>query len=253
MHTTNGAQFQDDGELHRHIGARIRKYRKYRGLTIQELADRIHKSRATVSKYETGQISLDMATLWRISTALQISAQQILDFSMVNRGPSMPSHQLSAEGLNSFHSAQYLYFYFYDGRYKRLKDGVIEVLPEKEGSERTAALTISVVTETGRNSEMYYRGSVTYSDRLIRFSFINQYNTLEEDLLYIFNPLELRDSTFGLLCGISSADMRPCAIKCLVSLTPRAYSEELKSQLLFTREELRTSRTLNMFVVDNLL
>ena len=25
---------------------------------------------------------------------------------------------------------------------------------------------------------------------LIRFSFVNQYNTLEEDLLYIFNPLD---------------------------------------------------------------
>ena len=36
-----------------------------------------------------------------------------------------------------------------------------------------------------------------YSDMLIRFSFVNQYNPLEEDLLYIFNPLELEHIPMG--------------------------------------------------------
>ena len=56
---------------------------------------------------------------------------------------------------------------------------------------------------------------------LIRFSFVNQYNPLEEDLLYIFTPLEMREFTDGLLCGISSADLMPCAFKCLVTLKPQ--------------------------------
>ena len=86
---------------------------------------------------------------------------------------------------------------------------------------------------------------------LIRFSFVNQYNTLEEDLLYIFNPLEKRDFTEGLLCGISSADLMPCAFKCLVTLTPQEATEELKNQLLFTNKELRRWQKLNMLVVDN--
>ena len=66
---------------------------------------------------------------------------------------------------------------------------------------------------------------------LIRFSFVNRYNPLEEDLLYIFNPLELRDSTDGLLCGISSADLMPCAFKCLVTLHPQEHTEEFKKRL----------------------
>ena len=86
---------------------------------------------------------------------------------------------------------------------------------------------------------------------LIRFSFVNQYNTLEEDLLYIFNPLEKRDFTEGLLCGISSADLMPCAFKCLVTLTPQETTEELKQQLLFTNQELRRWQKLNMLIVDN--
>lgn len=37
-----------------HIGGRIRMYRKAREMTLQQLADSIHKSRASVSKYENG-------------------------------------------------------------------------------------------------------------------------------------------------------------------------------------------------------
>ena len=88
---------------------------------------------------------------------------------------------------------------------------------------------------------------------LIRFSFVNQYNALEEDLLYIFNPLELRDFTEGLLCGISSADLMPCAFKCLVTLTPQEPTEAFISKLMFTKKELRRWQKINMLIVDNLL
>lgn len=38
--------------INEHIGGRICMYRKARELTLQQLADLIHKSRASVSKYE---------------------------------------------------------------------------------------------------------------------------------------------------------------------------------------------------------
>ena len=85
---------------------------------------------------------------------------------------------------------------------------------------------------------------------LIRFSFVNQYNPLEEDLLYIFNPLERRDYTMGLLCGISSADLMPCAYKCMVTLKPQEHSESFRSQLLFTKKDLKRLEQLNNFGID---
>lgn len=74
---------------------------------------------------------------------------------------------------------------------------------------------------------------------------------MEEDLLYIFNPLEFREATDGLLCGISSADLMPCAFRCLVTLTPQENTEELKKRLLITKEELQRWQRLNMLLVDN--
>ena len=59
-------------QVNQHIGNRIRNFRKMKKLTIQQLADMIHKSRATVSKYETGEITLDIETLYDISSALDV-------------------------------------------------------------------------------------------------------------------------------------------------------------------------------------
>ena len=193
-----------------YVGEQIRRYRKAGNMTLQDLADAIHKSRATICKYENGEISVDVETLYEISQV-------------------------------------------YDGRSQRTKDGVIDIYEKRgETGKYEATLTICTVSANGRSSEIFYTGRVVYSDMLIRFSFVNQYNPLEEDLLYIFNPLERRDYTMGLLCGISSADLMPCAYKCMVTLTPQEHSERFRSQLLFTKKDLKRLEQLNMLLVDNI-
>ena len=237
-------------EINQYVGKQIRMYRKVQGLTLQQLADRIHKSRASVSKYETGEITLDLETLYDISNALHISMNQLIDYQPEPEEPPRPIPQPHEQ--SPFFEARRLYFYFYDGRYQRLKDGIIDIYPSREHpGEYTASLSINAVSPAGRSSAVYYTGKVVYSDMLIRFSFVNQYNKLEEDLLYIFNPLDSRDFTEGLLCGISSADLMPCAFKCLVTLTPQEPTEELRRQLLITKKELQRWQKLNMLIVDN--
>ena len=203
-------------EINVYIGGQIRKYRKANSMTLQQLADVIHKSRATVCKYENGEISIDIATLYE------------------------------------FFQAKRLYFYFYYGRYHRLKDGVIDI---HEHAERpgtyVASFTLCSVSGNGCSNESYYTGHVVYSDMLIRFTFFNQLNPLEEDLLYIFNPLEMRDYTDGLLCGISSADLMPCAFRCLVTLNPQELDESLRQRLLFSKQEIRRWGQLNMLLIGN--
>ena len=237
-------------EINQHIGKQIRMYRKVQGLTLQQLADLIHKSRASVSKYETGEITLDVETLYDISKALHVNVNQLMDYQP---DPEISELLEPVTGNHSpFFEARRLYFYFYDGRYNRLKDGIIDIYPSKDHpGEYNASLSINAVTPHGRSSANYYTGKVVYSDMLIRFSFVNQYNKLEEDLLYIFNPLEIRDFTEGLLCGISSADLMPCAFKCLVTLTPQEPTEELRKHLLITKKELQRWQKLNMLIVDN--
>ena len=78
-------------EINIYIGGQIRKYRKANGMTLQQLADVIHKSRATVCKYENGEISIDIATLYEISQALQVSFGQLTSYQPT-LPPSPPPH-----------------------------------------------------------------------------------------------------------------------------------------------------------------
>lgn len=239
-------------QINEFVGSRIRNYRKMKHLTLQQLADAIHKSRATVSKYENGEITLDVETLFDISQALDTTMNQLTDYHQQPE-QEIAGAALNYDGESPFFKASRLYFYFYDGRYNRLKEAVIHV---HKGSVREdgcceASMSIRSTTKTGRSSEIYYTGNVLYSDMLIRFNFVNQCNKLEQDLLYIFNPLELRDFTEGLLCGISSADLMPCAFKCLVALAPSDDYEELQQHLMLTQKELRRWQKMNMLIVDN--
>lgn len=234
------------------VGKNIRNCRKTAGLTLQELADRIHKSRASVCKYENGEITIDIQTLYEISKALSVPLNH-LTYILVKH-TNVTSVPVNPSGKSPFFYAKELNFYFYDGRQDRVKTGLIHIFERSETPGKYgASLSLTNVSNSGKSSEIFYSGKVVYSDVLIRFSFVNQYNSLEEDLLYIFNPLDIRDSTYGLLCGISSSDFMPCAFKCLVSLTPKEFTPGLKEGLLFTKEEVQKWKNMNMVIVDNMI
>ena len=188
--------------------------------------------------------------LYDISKALHVNVNQLMDIQ--SEIEIAKEEVVVTEKHLTFFESRRLYFYFYDGRYNRLKDGIIDIFPsEEQPGEYNATLSIHTFSSNRQGIANHYTGKVVYSDMLIRFSFVNQYNKLEEDLLYIFNPLEARDFTEGLLCGISSADLMPCAFKCIVTLTPQEPSEELRKQLLITKKELKRWQKLNMLIVDN--
>ena len=62
----------------REVGSRIRYARKSRGMSMDELAQAIYKTRSAISKYENGQISVDIATLYDIANALKVSIYDLL-------------------------------------------------------------------------------------------------------------------------------------------------------------------------------
>lgn len=231
------------------IGGRIRALRKSQGLTLQQLSEKIHKSRASLSKYEAGEIVLDVETLYEISKALDVDIRQLLD-ACPRKVSSLPLP--AGTEKSPFFQATELYFYFYDGRSKRIKGGVIRIDRDPNCENfSSASLAVGELGGSGHGREVFYKGNVAYSGMLIRFSFANQFNTFAEDLIYIYNPLEYRDTTEGLLCGISSMGYFPCAYKCLVSLTPKEPTDAFKQQLLSSTQDWKRWQSLNMLIMDN--
>ena len=53
------------------VGQQIRECRKKRNMTLEDMAGLIGKSRSTISKYEKGEIPVDMETLYMIARTLR--------------------------------------------------------------------------------------------------------------------------------------------------------------------------------------
>lgn len=244
-------------ELSIHVGRRIRQFRKMQGFTLQYMADQLNKSKATMSKYETGDIILDVETLYSIANLLQVSMSQLTDYRPEERilqedGENRESSaEVSPDETSSpLFLADHLFFYYYDGRYRRIKEGIIRIV--RNGSAICpVTVSVSAGTPMGRSSEEHYTGSVHYSDMLIRFDFINQHQSLEKNQLSVFNPAD--DVCEGLLSGISTVDQIPFACKCLISLTPQdtSLTGGLLPQLTFTKRELQRLQKLNMVLADS--
>ena len=77
-------------------GTLIKKLRERQRLTQAELADRIHVSPKTVSKWETGRGLPDISTLPELATALQVSVMELLSGESITNSNTCANLKKSA-------------------------------------------------------------------------------------------------------------------------------------------------------------
>lgn len=63
----------EDFELSAYIGKQIKNFREKKGWTTQDLADRLHTSRVTVTRYETGARKANQDMLYKMSELFNVS------------------------------------------------------------------------------------------------------------------------------------------------------------------------------------
>ena len=126
------------------IGNKIKFFRKKRGLTLVEFADILCKSKATVSKYENGQITIDIVTLYEIAEALGVHVEQLL----YSEPAQVPKKSLS-NAPAFFRDVSQFYIYYYDGRDNSVNRCVVDVLtPSNPGTYKIMCIIRTVRTLT---------------------------------------------------------------------------------------------------------
>ncbi|GHN18465.1 hypothetical protein ME783_10070 [Lactobacillus delbrueckii] len=63
----------EDFDLSAYIGKKIKYLREKKGWTTQELADKLHTSRVTVTRYETGARKANQDMLYKMSELFNVS------------------------------------------------------------------------------------------------------------------------------------------------------------------------------------
>lgn len=233
-------------EISVHVGKRIRLYRKMKNMTIEVFAGLINKSKATVSKYENGDIAIDIETLFIIAQALDISVNQLIDYDK-----KIEDTEERAETGVKHYGKNRLYFYFYDGRRSRIVRNVIDVRSAGESGTYHADLYADIEDYSNCYKCKYlYHGIMRRYDTFTNFHFENQNNKMERVFLYAINSFSPSGRMIGMFSGLSTQPMLPVSFKFLISPDMMEENEELIDILRFSKEDIRTIKKMNMFVVN---
>lgn len=233
-------------EVSIHVGKRIRLYRKMKNMTIEVFAGLINKSKATVSKYENGDIAIDIETLFIIAQALNISVNQLIDYDK-----KVEDRDKRAETGTQSYGKTRLYMYFYDGRRNRIVRNVIDVRSTGESGIYHADLYADLEDYSNCYKCKYlYHGTMRRYDTFTNFHFENQNNKMERVFLYAMNSFSPSGKMIGMFSGLSTQPMLPVSFKFLISPDMMEESEEMIETLRFSKEDIRVCKKTNMFVVN---
>lgn len=231
-------------DLSEHIGKRIKLYRQNKRLTQSQFANQIHKSKSAVSKYECGQISIDIDTLYDIADVLDISIFQLLDYHR-------EKPRLMPEIQGFFRAPARLYTYYLNKNSTRIVRGVLEINQTDEYTFTTTFFADCKDYENLYHCNHLYFGDIHYSDSYVNIVMKNQANEAERIFMMIANPLHYNASlTVGIVTGISGKYLVPISLKIVFSQHPLTEDEDLRNSLRFTKEDFRRMKQTYCFSIE---
>ena len=232
-------------EISAQIGIQIRTLRKKRKMTLDDLSGIIHKSRSTISKYEKGEIAIDIETLYEIADAIQVHVEQLLYCP--------PRRAVISSQNNSpafFNGVSQFYSYLYDGRSNHIIRCLFDVLSEAENDQYKIMMYMNFKDfKNYQQCENTYWGYIEHYDALTYISLTNQDTPMEKASVQILASYLDSDTKWGLFNGFSSRPMMPIAIKMLFSKCRLKEDADLVRLLKVSKDDVRLLKLYNMLSV----
>lgn len=231
------------GSIDSLVGNRLRQYRRLRGYSLIEFSAMLHRSKSAISKYERGEVSIDLRTLNEMARLLDIPLSALLLDEQEAVQVSSLFHLPTSEENGP---QQRLYVYMWSGRPKAYLSRQVLFL-----SAHTATLFGEVESEENYCACKYcFAGEGRRSDLSYRVFLRNL--THENDLVILDFQLPLNNQTEvpGFFCTFSIGPHFPLATKAILSREPIRDEERLKKLLIFDREDFKTYRRQNSFSVN---
>ncbi len=217
------------------VGGNIRTYRKARGLSLAALAQKINKSKTTLSKYESGDISIDVMTLFEIACVLQVDMEKLVEH--MEKPQTMTEDDANRISLPSK-------LYLYHSHHLKYHTSVIVLGTTTPDGATTATVYYRIVgsLEEYTRCTNIYHGELHYSDSNLHFILRNFRN--KKDMIYMifYTPIHITEAYPGLILGVQNTNMRPCAFRVILSSKPLSRAS-LEENLMLSREQLRKLKT----------
>lgn len=223
------------------LGKKIRLYRKANGMSLEELAAKVYKSKASISKYELGQTSMDVLTLSEIAAALGVMPFQLLEADAQQQTPSPSAN-------NPFGKINQLYLYHMVNQ--RLYASLLRFGHVDETGRMMVTLYHKVddLNNVERCTTIYH-GHMYNCDVVISFFLSNYHNIVENILLNVSVPTNNTSIMTGMACGLNDF-LAPTAIKIVLSQKPLEKGPELYQAVSLTAENLKTAKKVNSLTLE---
>ncbi len=214
-------------------------------MTLEALAAKVYKSKATISKYEKGEIKLDLETLYDIADALHIHVDQLL----VSRGEGKEAEAHEVDPA-FFRGLDHFYAYFYDGRIRKINRSVCDILSQTDTNQYKLIMYMNCKDlDRYQQCENTYTGYIQHFDAVSIIEVVHQTNPMEHGSIQILASFMDSEIKWGLWNGISSRPLMPVAVKMLFSKKPLKEDAALAQQLKISKEDIRTMKMYNFFAV----
>lgn len=220
----------------------FKRYRKSRKITLSMLGEKINKSKATVSKYEKGEIIPDYITILEICNALDISISQLF--------PIETEEKVKRKN-NPFHS-NIIYMYYITEN--RLINSVLEILEDNEIIKVKFYNGIKDVSNYHESASYVYDG-VLECDKTV--GYINLINTESKDMQLEKLQVSINlmwsknfDITNFFILALTPNSI-PIVKKGILSISPIDNFENFEEDLKITQDELLRIKNDNGWILNN--
>lgn len=214
------------------LGNNIRLFRKRIDMTQGQLAEKIGRSLASVSKYERGDCSIDSFTLFKIADVLKVNISQLLP----DNEPEVEKEPVTS---NWKFISQHRVFYLHNVGYisQKMCCSVIEI-------DWDTNKVIMYIDVDGQKKEDYRRecNIILYGNVICTSACTN---------IWVYNPvapidffhIAINSADWYLgkqIChvGYSTMNWRVVASKAVLTLTPEV-PEDIEEQISFSKKELK--------------
>ena len=232
-------------EVNKRVGEKIRNFRKVRKLTLGSLSEAIHKSVSTLSKYEKGEIPIDVETLYEIADALKVDVESLM--LIRKRNPLLAT---SSTSPTLFDGARRFYSYIFDGRNNSILRSVFDVGAEIYPGQNKIMMYMNFRDfNKYQVCETTYWGYMEHFDALTHISLTNEDSPIEKASVQILASYLDSDLKWGLWNGLSSRPVMPIATKMLLSKNILKEDDALVAKLKINKDDVRLLRLYNMLPV----
>ena len=209
---------------------------------MDNLSNKIFKSKSTISKYEKNEIIIDISTLLDICNALDCSIYDILYFPENNK--------LTKSFMNPF-NCEKLYMYYITG--KKIIKSVIEL---STSNDVVMVKLFNAVKDISKYASVYsykYEGNLSYSNTIAYISLSNHKNaSLIENVNIIINfPWSDNQDIFSAFLTGLTPNCLPVVKKCIISKKEIQNIDLYKNDLIISSEDLNSISNNNAWILEN--